>query len=62
MFLIYVHGMKGPQPQKVETIPINSQGKLLPTLAKHVLRPDEHGLPLKILEALYPAPTTPNSS
>jgi hypothetical protein len=61
MFLIYVHGMKGPQPRgEVETIPINSQGKPLPTLAKHELKPDEQALSLKMLEKIYPAPQADN--
>ena len=60
MFPIYVHGMKGPQPQKVETIPINSQGKPLPPLAKHELQPHERALSLKLLEQLYPAPKVNN--
>jgi hypothetical protein len=49
MFLIYVQGMKGPQPQKVQKIPTDGLGKpTLQVLAQHELQPDEQALTLKI--------------
>jgi hypothetical protein len=61
VYLIYVKSPKGPSPQKVETIPINSQGRSLPVLAKHQLTQDEWPLPLKLLQLLYPAPKVTES-
>jgi hypothetical protein len=60
MFLIYVTSPRGPTPQKVETVPTNSQGRRLATLAQHELKPDEHELTLKILEQRYPSPEVNN--
>jgi hypothetical protein len=60
VYLIYVKSPKGPSPQKVETIPINSHGRSLPALSKHQLKQDEWPLPLKMLQSLYPAPKVDN--
>jgi hypothetical protein len=59
MFLINVHGMKGPQRQKVETIPTDGLGTPRRVLARHEL-PDERALSLRILVQLYPAPKVDN--
>lgn len=59
--LVYLHGQRGPEPQKWPigtTARMRSENKFR-VLAEHPLNEDEFGLAICILEQRYPPPRSP---
>lgn len=61
-FLVWVHGLKGPEPQKWPNMIAGPDGKEKPYLCKHQLKADEIDLPLRVLAKIYPAPPATNET
>ena len=57
--LVWVPGLRGPEPQRWPETITGADGKERPTLKKYPLRPDEAQLSLHVLAKLYPPPAPP---
>lgn len=56
MYLIWVRGLRGPEPQKCIELPRDMNGKELAHIVKRQLLPHEFACSLTYLAQLYPAP------
>jgi hypothetical protein len=55
-YLIWIAGLRGPEPQLCSEVPVNGSGKAKDTLAIHAIADtDQRGL--KQLAEAYPAPS-----
>jgi hypothetical protein len=55
-WLLWVQGIKGPEPQKCVDLPCDMTGRPRDVLAKHALTAAQYREPLRVLATVFPAP------